>query len=481
MRQIVFVLLLCIAGAAVGQDSPTPTPSPTPPNVKDFDPASETGQLKKNCPFHSVPGCLQVLFTGQPVHITVGSIAPQNGFATGIAYVDGHNNVSGNWRNSWSADTVVSPNLSWRAGVYLKFVDSRVKDVGIQKGKKGIGSNPTGADEQPVISVYAQTITLNKLMFFGLGPSSTLAGRSFFGMRQTIAGASLVKPLNDHKINASFYGELNGRWIDIRQPSDGLLPATQTLYTEATAPGITTQPFFLQFGVGARIRPDLGRLHFDYDFAFRPYIAASDSRFSFSRFTADLQHEFQLYGTGFPISRSTNGPNDCSIDQPAADSITGEVSSRVRNCPPVFSRNKVGTLNVRVYTSLAAITGSSGVPFYLQQTLGGGDINGATTLGAYTDYRFRAPNLLLTSESFEHTLGKWPLGLLLTADQGKVGLQTGDLGSSPWIHTFGTGLTIRAGGFPVFSAVFSWGHEGTHILANVSNSLLGTGGRPSLF
>ncbi|HEY2914581.1 MAG TPA: hypothetical protein VGK21_14555 [Candidatus Angelobacter sp.] len=484
MRKILYVLFLCIAAAAMGQTdtTPTPTPSPTPPDVKAFDPGDEIGQLKKNCPFHSIPGCLQVLFTGQPVHIAVGSIAPQNGFAAGLAYVGGHNNVSGNWRNTWNADGVVSPNLSWRTGVYLKFVDSRIKDVGIQKGTKGIkANNPTEADEQPVINVYVQAITLNKLMFFGLGPSSTLAGRSFYGMQETIAGGSAIKPFNDHKVNAGVYAELNGRWVNIRPPNDGSLPAIQTLYTEATAPGLTTQPFFLQFGVGARMRPDLKRLHLDYDVAFRPYIAATDSRFTFGRFTADLQHEFQFYGTGFPISSPTNGPNDCAIDQPAKDPLTDEVPGRVKTCSTQYSRNKVGTLGVRVFTSLSTMTGSGGVPFYFQPTLGGGDINGNQTLSAYTDYRFRAPNVLLTREIFEHTLGKWPIGFLLSADQGKVALQSGDLGSNPWIHTFATGLTVRAGGFPVLSVVFAWGHEGTHILANVSNSLLGTSGRPSLF
>jgi hypothetical protein len=480
VRTIVYVLILCIAAAALGQDNPTPTP--TPPAVKDFDPASETGKLKKSCPFTHLIGCAEVLFTGQPLHIAVGSLAPQNGFAAGLAYVDGHNNVSGNWRNSWNADAVVSPNLSWRTGIYLKFVDSRGKDVGIQKGTKGISpNNPKEADEQPVINVYAQTITLNKLMFFGLGPGSTLAGRSFFGMRETIAGASVVKPFNDHKVNAGVYAELNGRSVQIRTPGDGSLPTTQTLYSEATAPGLTRQPFFLQFGVGARMRPDWKRLHLDYDLAFRPYIAATDSLFSFGRLTADLQHTFQFYGTGFPISRPTNGPDDCSVDQPAKDSITGQVPSRVKTCSTEYSRNKTGTLDVRVFTSLSVMTGSKGVPFYFQPTLGGGDMNGNSTLGAYTDYRFRAPNVLLTRETFEHTLGKWPIGFLLSADQGKVALQGGDLGSNPWIHTFSTGLTLRAGGFPVLSVVFAWGHEGTHILANVNNSLLGTGGRPSLF
>jgi hypothetical protein len=483
VQKIFYVLFLCIAAAAMGQSTPTPTPmpSPTPPDVKAFDPGDEIGQLKKNCPFKSIPGCLQVLFTGQPVHIAVGSIAPQNGFAAGLAYVSGHNNVSGNWRNTWNADGVVSPNLSWRTGVYLKFVDSRVKDVIIQKGTKGINSNnPTEADEQPVINVYAQAITLNKLLFFGLGPNSTLAGRSFFGMQETIAGASGVKPFNDHKVNAGVYAELNGRWVDIRPPNDGSLPAIQTLYNEATAPGLTTQPFFLQLGVGARMRPDWKRLHLDYDLAFRPYIA-TDSRFTFSRLTVNLQHEFQLYGRGFPINRETNGPDDCSGDQPGKNPITDEVPSRVKTCPTQYSRNKVGTLSVRAFTSLSMLTGSSGVPFYFQPTLGGGDINGDQMLSAYTDYRFRAPDVLLTRETFEHTLGKWPIGFLLSADQGKVALTSGDLGSNPWLHTFATGLTVRAGGLPVFSVVFAWGHEGTHILATVNNSLLGGSARPSLF
>ncbi|MGH9567912.1 MAG: hypothetical protein ACRD4I_18220, partial [Candidatus Angelobacter sp.] len=136
---------------------------------------------------------------------------------------------------------------------------------------------------------------------------------------------------------------------------------------------------------------------------------------------------------------------------------------------------------IRAFTSLAMLAGDSGVPFYFQPTLGGGDINGNAMLSSYTDYRFRAPNVLLTQETFEHTLGKWPIGFLLSADQGKVALQRGDLGSNPWIHSYAAGFTVRAGGFPVLSLLFAWGHEGTHILANVNNSLLGTSGRPSLF
>ncbi len=475
MRKTTFVLLLCAASAVWGQQ-----PTPTPPPVAAVDPGNEIGQFKKNCPFTHVLGCLQVLFTGQPVHIAAGSVAPQNGFAAGIAYVDQHNNVSGNWRNSWNADAVVAPNLSWRAGVYLKFVDSRIPDIVIQNGAKGIGSNPTELPEQPVINVYAQTITLNKLLFFGLGPASSLAGRSFYGMRETIVGAGYVKPLNNG-IHAGLYAELNGRWVEIRPPSDGSLPAIQTLYTEATAPGIATQPFFLQFGAGARIRPDFGKLHLDYDVAFRPYIATTDTRYTFGRFTVDLQHQFQLYKQGFPLPRDSKGPDDCSADSAPDPTGLSTTSAPAKTCAPQYSRNKVGTLDLRAFTSLSMMNGSTGSPFYFQPTLGGGDINGTSSLAAYTDYRFRAPNLLLVRETFEHSIGKWPLGVLLSADQAKVGLLRGDLGSNPWLHTFTTGLTLRAGGFPMVSVAFAWGHEGTHILANVNNSLLGSSSRPSLF
>jgi hypothetical protein len=90
--------------------------------------------------------------------------------------------------------------------------------------------------------------------------------------------------------------------------------------------------------------------------------------------------------------------------------------------------------------------------------------------------------VLLIRESFEHSLGKFPLGFTLMADEGKVALAAGDFGPSPWVHSFSTGLTLRAGGFPQVWLLFSWGgSEGTHTTANVNNSLLGGSVRPSLY
>jgi hypothetical protein len=79
---------------------------------------------------------------------------------------------------------------------------------------------------------------------------------------------------------------------------------------------------------------------------------------------------------------------------------------------------------------------------------GGGDINGTSSFGSNTDYHFRAPNVFLLRETVEHSVGKWPVSVVLAGDQGKVALLLGDLGSNPWIQTFSTGIDVRAGGFP---------------------------------
>ena len=58
--------------------------------------------------------------------------------------------------------------------------------------------------------------------------------------------------------------------------------------------------------------------------------------------------------------------------------------------------------------------------------------------GSYQDYRFRAPNLLLLQENFEHSI--WgPFGVKFMADQGRVALTRGESGFSHLRHSFAAG------------------------------------------
>jgi hypothetical protein len=293
-------------------------------------------------------------------------------------------------------------------------------------------------------------------------------------MREVIVGASAVKPFYE-RLNAALYGEINGRFVSIRPSLNQPSPSIGALYTEATAPGLTTQPGTAQLGEGIRMRPvfydDLIRLN--YDFSYRQYFAPSPPSFSFQRITLDLSHEFALYKetTRNLLPRDANGPDECSLD----------TDSKHPECQAI-TRDLEGSVGVRFFLAASMTPGANIVPFYFQPTLGGADINGNASLSSYQDFRFRAPNVLLIRESFEHSIGKLPLGFTIMADEGKVALLRGDLGSNPWVHSFSAGLTLRAGGFPQVYLLFSWGgNEGTHTIANVNNSLLGGSARPSLF
>src|SRR5438445_3148607 len=129
-------------------------------------------------------------------------------------------------------------------------------------------------------------------------------------------------------------------------------------------------------------------------------------------------------------SRETLGPDSCAP--------SGEKCQEIPR-----TRNLNGSIGVRLLLSESITSATSAVPFYFQPTLGGSDINGGLALGSYQDYRFRAPNVLLLQESFEHSI--WgPFGLKLMADQGRVALMRGDIGFSHLKHSFAGALTLRA-------------------------------------
>jgi len=441
-------------------------------NVEKQDPSNERGQFEKNCPFKHALGCLEVLFTGQPLHVSVGSIAPQNGFGAGLAYV-GHKNTE-DWSTSWSGDAIASSNASWRAGVFLTVVDTHLKAAKPVFGTQSVTANDLPVYvEQPVFRLYEQSISLNKVTFFGEGPHSIEAGRSYFGMTEHIIGGSLIRPIYE-RLNMGAYGEINGRVISIRPSPGQSSPSIEQIYTPATAPGLDHQPGFIQLGAGIRMRPSSpkGLFHFDDNFAYRPFIDAAGSGFSFQRVTADAYQEISLYHTNLLVARDTNDPNNCVIDAKATPP----------HCAAVASRSLEGRLGLRASTNLSMTPGSNVVPFYFQPTLGGSDINGNPALSSFQDYRFRAPDTLLVEESFQQSLGKLPVGFTFQADQGKVALAKGDLGGNPWIHSYAVGLTLRAGGFPQVYLLFGFGGgEGTHTTAIMNTSLLGSSARPSLF
>jgi len=467
MRSSLAVLVLLVSGAAWAQESPLHAEL-----------RRESERVSDACgSFKSIGSCAYTLFTDHPLHIAAGSMPPQNGFGVGGAFVWSKN--TRNWRLSWDVDAVGAFSGSWRAGGYMKMVHTphpKINPIKVTIPGEG-GDNSKAPTKAPsfthpytVFNIYAQTISLNKLNFFGVGNDTIRADKSLFGMSETIVGANAIKPVFELSairwLNLALLGEVNGRFTSVRGVHGQSVPSIETLYDDTTAPGLSSQPGFAQFGEGIRIKPAIGNLQLNYLGKLQEFVA-TNSQFSFLRWTVDLDHSYSLYGKSSSRTPETLGPDSCA--------------PKGEECPPISrTRNLNGSIDVHLLLSESITSGNSVVPFYFQQTLGGNDINSMLSLGSYEDYRFRAPNLLLLQESFEHSI--WgPFGLKFMADQGRVALARSDIGFRDLKHSFAGGLTLRAGAFPMVSIMFAWGGpEGHHNIFNMNTSLLGSSSRPQL-
>lgn len=482
MLGVLILLLMLGPGPGPGSDSspgPGQTPSPPGPQTK-IDAPGELDKLGASCGAFQVAGCAEELLTGQPAHVAIGTIAPQNGFSLGLAVV-GHHETSA-WQINWDTDAVGSFNGSWRAGLYVRLVPTGGKVPQPVFGRSKWlpnKANLTELPEHPVIGLTVQEISLSQLNFFGLGPASTTAGQTVFGMREFIGGVTGVRPLAGN-LHLSVYGELYARSVSL-EPRTGQPPPTiAALYDDVTAPGLSAPDSFLQLGEGFRLRPVLfsDTLRLNYDVSLRDDFALSHSTFTFHRLVVDLSHDIAIYRTTTRswLPRAQNGPDECAVssDDPSR-------SCSVDTKAMGLTRDLQGRVSVRVFLSDALTPAGHVVPFYFQPTIGGTDVNGQTALASYADYRFRAPTLLLLRSTFEHSIAG-PVGGALIVDAAKVASRLNTLGASPWLHSVSAGITIRAGGIPeVYLLYARGGSEGSHTSFTINTALLGGTPRPSIF
>lgn len=423
--------------------------------------------------------CAAALVTDHPIHLAVGSLAPQNGLGFGVALVAPQLKPNDTWRINWSADAVGTPFAAWRTGAYLKFVRTNVGEVVVTGPGGGTPAGEALPRPYPTISAYGQVTSLPNLFYYGLGNDTALDGRAAFAMRQSTIGTSVVWPIGRgaffNRLNPMALGELNGRWVTISESTADSARSIETAYSDTTAPGLSAQPAMVQFGEGIRIAPSIGRLQLTYSGLWQQFADSSDSSSSFRRWTVDLRHDWSLWSTTRSSGeREHNSPNECAN---AVDRTIGEYGCPE---PTLVTTNRVGTVGFRALLSRSGVSDGSAVPFYFQRTIGGSDIDGERLLASYDDYRFRAPNLMVFQETVEHVL--WgPLGAFAAAEQGRVALIDDSLTDGDLKKTFGAGLTLRAGGVPLITAWWATGGgEGYHLALRMNASLFGGSSRPSL-
>ena len=477
-----------IASSGKAQTAPNPSGMNESRIHRDFRVEKESLAACAKLSFGSLIDCGQTLVMGQPIHIAVGSLAPQNGFGAGLAFVE-HKNFANEVRMSFNIDAIATPNGSWRAGGYVKAY-----------------RQPGGFTYRaaPLFNFYSQSISIQRVDFYGLGPNTSPLAHTTYGFNENITGVNVILPgpAAIEKAGLSFVGELNGRFPSVRPGIESSIPSIGVFFSDTTAPGLARQTSYLQTSEGIRFLPQIPKdpVRLNYLIQFQQYIAPGNSAFSFRRLNADFAHQIPLYNffpsklrsayyKARPSSTQYYGPDDCTassgsrnINRPRAQVADARQNSALP-CPIISTTDKLeGSINLRVFISESFANQGSLVPFYISPTLGGSDINGTAMLASYPDYRFRGPNLILFRGSIEHSIGKLPIGVIFSADEGKIAMRRDDVDFSHLRHTFSAGLTVHAGGLPLISLIFAWGgQEGHHTTANVSPTLLGGSSRPSLF
>lgn len=204
--------------------------------------------------------------------------------------------------------------------------------------------------------------------------------------------------------------------VDIREGTDERYPSTQEVFDDDSAPGLTRQPDFYRL---------LSAVYFNYQdnpgnphkggiigIFFSRYSERSSREFNFSRLEVDARHYI-----------------------------------------PLGSRQR--TLAVRLYSSKSFVGEEERVPFYLNPTLGGGNI-----LRGFHDFRFRDSNLAYLSTEY-----RWEpapaFELALFYDLGTVFPDRYKFDKDDLIGTFGGGVRFKTSNRIVFRFDVGRSVEGT--------------------
>jgi hypothetical protein len=362
-----------------------------------------------------VVSCGGDLFRAKPLHLTTpASVVPGSGAALGLTYT--HEFNPHGYQNSITLAAGSSQRQFWFADAVLNL------------NRRKLGGEWNTARDRFEILLYSHARGLAQMPFYGIGPRASRSNLADYRERDVRAGVHVFNPLQSW---LAVEGTAETLWPDVSG-----LRMFNTLFNEATAPGITQhQPSFTKYGIALDPRYERGRAEFRYRVGYDYYQDHDTGHYSFRRFRADMLNQF--YPEGKKRVAVAGQPNQTETRY---DSI------------------------LYIYGRVTASDASAGhaVPFYLQETLGGSDIDNLPTLRGFQDYRFRGPDLLLIQVQFERRI-KGPIGFMVFYDTGKVAVRKSDIDFSNMRHSFGAGLTFWTGEKVVFRAYVGLGSgEGRH-------------------
>jgi hypothetical protein len=368
--------------------------------------------------------CAQPIVNGDPLHFNAQMFAPGNGLGLGLGYKRLFT-FGQSWQNNFDLGGMASVQGAWEGSFVAQFDKQRPA--------------PSMTDTTPPqhrivekfeIEPYATAVQLTKLDYYGEGPQSVRNALTLYTERDIRVGVGMSIPLA-WWLNMGVKAE--GLWPSIGPAYNNTYTSVAQAYQEnpTLAPGILSQPTFTHYQFYVRPHlPNQEPFSLIYKIGYEYYQDHGSGQYSFGRFRADLLHNLYLEHDGKNLRR---------------DSI----------------------LSVYARLTLAETSAGNSVPFYLQDTLGGTDINGDPALRGFPDYRFRDPDNLVFEVEFNRRIWK-PLGIMVFYDVGQVAAQASDLSLTKMRQSVGGGLTLWSATKVVFRAYVGFGGgEGTHTFVGI--------------
>lgn len=410
---------------------------------------SERDQLTASCSdmfggFAQAGKCAGFLFnSGAPLRLSIPqSVVPGGGVGVGLTFIQPIDIT--NWAGSnFTMDGGSSLNEFWFG------------DAALTLSHRKWGGQWNTSRDRFQMQIYSHARGLPLMPFYGIGPDTVRSNIADFGERRVSAGASVVNPVSSW-LNVG--GSIEYIKPQIRGVSGASVRSIDNYYSEATAPGLTHQPGFAHYSISAEPKCQWSRAKFNAEVAFHKYQDLDTGHYSFRKFRADFLQ------TIYPETQREPTGGGQYRTQPKYDSV----------------------LYIAGTFSASSASSNDVVPFYLQDTIGGRDIENIPTLRGFQDYRFRAPNLFSLQTQYERRLLPSPppgssrpstirsilgaVGIMAFYDIGEVATRVDDLSFSNVRHSVGFGLTFWSGEKVWFRAYIGLGSgEGTHTFVGITN------------
>jgi hypothetical protein len=409
--------------------------------------------------FVSCAGSVQ----GNAFMFDFGQAPPDNQIGLGLALADGdpikYEDAKRRPRDldiPWKIAGDISTNASWTAygmlGLHLEAVITSP-------------SLPRHVD-YPFFYIFAGSQKAQTLAYFGEGLETLASAQTNYSLQRTTVMGRAEIPVTVHSglRQTYFFGfEFGGRWYSI---ANGPAPGISTVNNGAAPWLFTATVYFDQsLVVKARNQQTTGTgnsitdyqtgvyLHHTdaFEAKFTNRIAESAPQYSYRQFWLDEVHDTVIR---------------CHLPGP-------------QGLSPCFTLQLEGSM-----TESVANAGKT-IPFFLQPTVGGSDIENNLSLPSYTNYRFRAPSVEYANASFFVPAGsswikyieKIPfLTFMMRADTGKAALRRDDLAIVHMRHSLSAGIALSVGNVAAINLFYSFaGAEGGQFQKLINPQLLGKG------